>query len=99
MRIYGLPYTDVAGVYQYDDLQDPQKARRMGEVMQQRMGRGDVATNLIVTSLVANAYLMTGEDKYRHWVEDTSVPGSREPIATVASCRIMLVYLGTSANI
>jgi len=30
--------------------------------------RGDVPMNLIVTSLVANAYILTGEDHYRDWV-------------------------------
>jgi hypothetical protein len=68
MAPYGLPYEDVEGISSYDDLKDPALARRMGEVMQQRMGRGDVATNLIVTSLVTNAFLLTGEEKYRAWV-------------------------------
>ena len=40
----------------------------MGEAMQERMGSGDVAVNLVVTSLVANAYLLTGEEKYRRWI-------------------------------
>lgn len=70
MAPYGLPYEDVPGVTTYDDLKDPALARRMGEVMQQRMGRGDVAANLGVTSLVTNAWLMTGDDKYRRWVLD-----------------------------
>jgi hypothetical protein len=68
MRVYGLPYHDVPGIAHYDDLKDPELARRMGEVMQARMGAGDVATNLLVTSLAANAYLMTGEAKYRDWI-------------------------------
>jgi hypothetical protein len=68
MRQYGLPYQDVPGLTTYDDLKDPAKARAMGEVMQERMGRGDVAANLPVTSLVTNAYLITGEEKYREWV-------------------------------
>jgi hypothetical protein len=70
MRVYGLPFTDVPGISHYDDLKDPVLARRMGETMQQRMGQGDVAGNLIVTSLVANAYLLTGEEKYRQWIVD-----------------------------
>ncbi|MBW4438963.1 MAG: hypothetical protein KME04_17630 [Pleurocapsa minor GSE-CHR-MK-17-07R] len=70
MAPYGLPYEDVEGVSDYEDLKDPVLARRMGEVMQHRMGRGDVATNLIVTSLVTNAYLMTGDEKYRAWVTE-----------------------------
>lgn len=68
MERYGLPYQDVPGVTTYADLKDPEKAARMGEVMQNRMGRGDVAANLPVTSLITNAYLMTGDEKYRAWV-------------------------------
>ncbi len=68
MRVYGLPFHDVPGITHYDDLKDPALARRMGAVMQERMGQGDVAGNLIVTSLVANAYLLTGEEKYRTWI-------------------------------
>ena len=70
MRPYGLPYTDVPGVEHYDDLKDPAAARRMGEAMQHRMGRGDVVGNLMVTSLIANAFLLTGEEKYRRWIVD-----------------------------
>lgn len=70
MRTYGLPYEDVPGIAHYDDLQDPELARRMGAVMQERMGRGDVVGNLMATSLVANAFLLTGEEKYRAWVAE-----------------------------
>jgi hypothetical protein len=70
MRVYGLPFTDVPGISHYDDLKDPENARRMGQVMHERMGQGDVAGNLIVTSLVANAFLLTGEEKYRQWIVD-----------------------------
>jgi hypothetical protein len=68
MRRYGLPYQDVPGATTYDDLKDPVIARRVGAVMQERMGKGDVAANLPVTSLITNAYLMTGDGKYRDWV-------------------------------
>jgi hypothetical protein len=68
MAPYGLPYLDVEGITTFDDLADLRKARRMGETMQARMGKGDVATNLIVTSLIANAYLMTGDMRYQHWI-------------------------------
>jgi len=68
MARYGLPYHDVPGITCYKDLQDPVLARRMGQIMQERMGRGDVVANLGVTSLVTNAYLLTGEEKYREWV-------------------------------
>ncbi len=70
MAPYGLPYEDVDGITSYDDLRDPVLARRMGEVMQERMGKGDTATNLIVTSLIANAFLLTGDEKYRGWITE-----------------------------
>ena len=70
MRTYGLPFHDIAGIEHYDDLKDPAKARQMGQAMHERMGKGDVAGNLIVTSLVANAYLMTGDPKYRDWITE-----------------------------
>jgi hypothetical protein len=68
MRVYGLPYHDLPGIEHYDDLHDPAKARQMGQAMHERMGQGDVAGNLIVTSLIANAYLLTGAAKYRDWI-------------------------------
>ncbi len=68
MARYGLPHYDIAGITQIEDLKDPALARRMGKAMNQRMSRGDVVSNLAVTSLVTNAYLLTGEEKYRDWV-------------------------------
>ena len=50
------------------DLKDPAKARHMGQAMKERMSRGDCATNLHVTSLIANASYLTGDDKYRAWL-------------------------------
>ena len=70
MASYGLPYEDVAGVSRMEDLKDPALARRMGAAMDARMSWGDVAANLGVVSLITNAWLMTGEDKYREWVLD-----------------------------
>jgi len=70
MRVYGLPFTNVPGVAHYDDLKDPVLAQRMGAVMQERMGKGDVVGNLMATSLVANAFLLTGDEKYRGWVTE-----------------------------
>jgi hypothetical protein len=68
MRPYGLPFEDVPGIRTYDDLKDPELALRMGQTMQQRMRQGDVANNLFATSLVTNAYLLTGDEKYKAWV-------------------------------
>ncbi|MSP13779.1 MAG: hypothetical protein EXR62_12595 [Chloroflexi bacterium] len=68
MAPYGLPFHDIPGIDRYEDLKDPELARRMGAAMQSRMGQGDVVANLTVTSLVANAFLLTGEQKYRQWI-------------------------------
>ena len=70
MARYGLPHYDVPGISRIEDLKDPALARRMGETMQERLSRGDVVANLAVSSLVTNAFLLTGEDKYRAWVLD-----------------------------
>ena len=68
MACYGLPYEDLEGIDTPADLKDPEKARRMGQAMKERMSRGDCATNLHVTSLIANAFYLTGDDKYRAWL-------------------------------
>ncbi|MAG35142.1 MAG: hypothetical protein CL878_02685, partial [Dehalococcoidia bacterium] len=70
MRRYGLPFHDVPGIGHYDDLKDPALALRLGQAMHERLGRGDVPANLAATSLVTNAYLHTGDDKYKRWVLD-----------------------------
>jgi hypothetical protein len=68
MAVYGLPFEDVEGVTCFEDLKNPELAERMGEAMEERMSQGDVATNLHVCSLITNAYLLTGEEKYRTWL-------------------------------
>lgn len=68
MARYGLPYEDLEGIETPEDLKDPEKARRMGQAMKERMSKGDCATNLHVTPLIANAYLLTGDGKYRDWL-------------------------------
>ena len=68
MACYGLPYEDLEGIDTPADLKDPAKARRMGQAMKERMTQGDCATNLHVTSLIANAFYLTGDDKYRAWL-------------------------------
>jgi len=65
---YGLPFQDVEGIETVDDLKDPEKAERMGEVLYERWGQGDDAVNLAATSMVTNAYLLSGEERYREWV-------------------------------
>ncbi|GAA5066773.1 hypothetical protein HNP84_001005 [Thermocatellispora tengchongensis] len=67
MRPYGLPLPDVPGVTTWADLEDPDKAARMGAAMRERIGRGDVAVNLAATSLAVNAWLYGHEERFGAW--------------------------------
>jgi len=69
MRTYGLPVRGLPGIESWDDLDSPGNAERMAEAMQHRFGSGDVAVNLSVVSLVTLAWLLTGEARWRDWVE------------------------------
>ncbi len=70
MDSYGLPFYDVEGVVTMMDLRDPEKAKRFGEVYSARLRNCDTVTNMLSTTMVMNAYLHTGEEKYRQWVLD-----------------------------
>ncbi len=65
---YGLPSYELPDVQSWKDTEDDDKARRLGEVMHGRWDKGDVISNLGLTSLATNAFLLTGEEKYRDWV-------------------------------
>ncbi|MFH1571238.1 MAG: hypothetical protein ABIL09_24835, partial [Gemmatimonadota bacterium] len=65
-----LPFHDLPGIRTVEDLKDPANELRMGQALVERMARGDVACNLASTSLVTHAYLHTGDEKYRRWVEE-----------------------------
>lgn len=68
MSVYGLPFQNVPGIDRVEDLKDPANARRMGQAMERAYSRGDVGANLGVSTLIANAALLTGDDKYRRWI-------------------------------
>ena len=68
MEVYNLPFFDLPGITSVQDLADPAKARLMGQTLFDRWRQGDTPTNLAVTSLVTNAFLITGDEKYRAWV-------------------------------
>jgi len=65
---YGLPTYELPDVQSWEDTLDDDKARRLGEVMHGRWNKGDAIANLGLTSLATNAFLLTGEEKYRDWV-------------------------------
>lgn len=75
MQPYGLAFDDLPGITTYADVintdqSERAKANRLAlfNAINDRMGRGDSVANLPVTSLVTNAYLMTGDVAYRDWV-------------------------------
>lgn len=70
MDSYGLAFYDVPGVETMMDLADPETARRYGEVYSARLKYCDTVTNMLSTSMVTNAYLHTGDGKYKQWVLD-----------------------------
>lgn len=45
-------------------------AKRYGEIYSARLRNCDTVTNMLSTSMVMDAYLYTGEEKYQQWVLD-----------------------------
>ncbi|MFB6219280.1 MAG: hypothetical protein ABEH77_08950 [Halobacteriaceae archaeon] len=65
-----LPFYDVEGIDTIRDVDDEETAARLGRVLEERWAEGDVVGNLAATTLVANAYLHTGDEEYREWVTE-----------------------------
>jgi hypothetical protein len=66
---YPLPYEDIPNVTASRAWVDDAKFPFILEAMNQRMMRGDVPLNLTATSLMLHAYMLSGEAKYRQWVQ------------------------------
>jgi hypothetical protein len=51
---------------------EPERDRdpRLGEEMRRRMGVGDTAVNLAASGLVLNAWMLSGEPRYREWIAE-----------------------------
>jgi hypothetical protein len=54
-----------------DGTPAPERARdpRLSGQMTARLGAGDTAVNLAATGLVMNAWILTGDPRYRDWIE------------------------------
>lgn len=66
---YPPPFEDIPGVSgERCPWTDDTVYAQIIERMNARMARGDVPLNLTATSLVAHAFLHTGEEGYRRWV-------------------------------
>ncbi|WP_435366125.1 hypothetical protein [Haloarchaeobius sp. DYHT-AS-18] len=66
---HGLPWRDLE-FEEAADLLDSENEERLFEVLNERCAKGDIPLNLNVTSLMTNAYLHTGDDRYSEWVVD-----------------------------
>ena len=66
-RAYGFPLDWLAP----DGASEPERARdrRLTGEMTARMGAGDTAVNLAAAGLVLNAWILTGDPRYRDWIE------------------------------
>jgi hypothetical protein len=67
---YPLPFPDIPRVESSEAWNDDALFPYILQAMNRRMMRGDVPLNLTATSLMANAYLHTGDEQYRHWIRD-----------------------------
>jgi len=66
-QMYGFPleWTLPAGAEEPPRDQDP----RLSTEMTRRMASGDTAVNLAASGLVLNALILTGDQRYRDWIE------------------------------
>ncbi|MEN6603845.1 MAG: hypothetical protein ABFD86_15655 [Bryobacteraceae bacterium] len=67
---YPLPYDDIPGVTNSKAWVDDKLFPNILATMNKRMMRADVPLNLAATSMIANAYMYTGDPKYRRWIEE-----------------------------
>ena len=72
---YLSPFEDIPGADSRDpmfkvDWTDDETFARVLALINERMTRCDVPLNLSAASMITNAYLYTGEEKYRRWVLD-----------------------------
>jgi len=68
---YPPPFDDIEGVPgPLCPWTDDEVYARILALLNERQMRGDVPLNLTATSLIAHAFLYTGEDKYKRWALD-----------------------------
>ena len=67
---YPLPFDDIPNIRNSADWNDDARFPYILRALNERMMQGDVPLNLTATSLMANAWMYTGEKKYRDWIID-----------------------------
>ena len=80
LDFYLPPFEDIPGIpfntyindriHRITDWTGPVGYAHILELMNKRMAKGDVPLNLNATSLIAHAYMYTGEEKYRQFITD-----------------------------
>lgn len=65
---YPLPYDDIPEVESSKDWNNDDKFPYILQAINERMMKGDVPLNLASTSMMLNAYMYTGNEKYKKWV-------------------------------
>lgn len=65
---YPLPYDDIPHITASEDWNNDEKFPHILQAMNERMMRGDVPLNLAATSMLLNAYMYTGDQKYKEWI-------------------------------
>jgi hypothetical protein len=70
LKDYPLPYDDIPNVRESKAWVDDKLFPYILETMNKRMMSADVPLNLTSTSMMVNAYLYTGDEKYKRWVLD-----------------------------
>lgn len=68
---YNMPFYDIPGCTSHEAVRESEELREhMGQIISERQGKGDTVVNLAATTLAANAYMLTGEEKYKTWVQE-----------------------------
>ena len=68
---YNMPFYDVPGCTSHEAVRENEALRvHIGQRIRERQGVGDTVVNLAATTLATNAYLLTGEEKYKTWVAE-----------------------------
>ena len=68
---YNMPFYDIPGGTSHEAVRADEALREhIGRINHERQGVGDTVVNLAATTLATNAYLLTGEEKYKVWVRE-----------------------------
>ena len=67
---YPLPYDDIPNISSSAAWNDDELFPHILRAINERMMRGDVPLNLTSTSLMVHAYMTTGDERYKSWVEE-----------------------------